>query len=192
MARPNMSAERKEQILDAFERCVLQHGIESSSLEKVALEAGMKRPIIRHYIGNRDDLVIALTERSVARFQEETRNLLENLPTENRIASLVQSLIAPGDSQVVDSVQIYESLITASRTLPEVNQYLTKWTVEFIALIESELKAAYPESSGYKEVAYGLLAIYYNYISLLPLGLPRTFRSNNIKAALRLADTLAH
>ena len=35
----------------------------SSSLEKVADQAGMKRPIIRHYVGNRDDLILALTER---------------------------------------------------------------------------------------------------------------------------------
>ena len=63
MARPSMAAQRIEEILDALEICILQNGIQASSLENIAETAGMKRTILRHYIGNRDDIICALSAR---------------------------------------------------------------------------------------------------------------------------------
>ena len=54
MGRPDLTEVRTAEILDAFERCVARFGLEGSSLERDAEEAGMKRSILRHYIGNRN------------------------------------------------------------------------------------------------------------------------------------------
>jgi hypothetical protein len=41
------------QILDAYEECVLQFGLEATSLEAIADQARIKRSVVRHYMGNR-------------------------------------------------------------------------------------------------------------------------------------------
>ena len=71
MGRKSLAAARREEILDAFERCVVKYGLEGSSLEQIADEAGMKRSIIRHYIGNRDELVDQLVERAVGNYRAQ-------------------------------------------------------------------------------------------------------------------------
>ena len=63
MPRPSMANQRREEILDALERCILEKGIQATSLEYLADKANMKRTILRHYIGNRDDIICALSQR---------------------------------------------------------------------------------------------------------------------------------
>ena len=75
MARPDLSAERSEQILDAFSRCVARSGLDAVSLEEVAGEAGVRRSIIRHYIGNRDDLVAAFLDRLEVHLQRQNDDM---------------------------------------------------------------------------------------------------------------------
>ena len=55
MARPSVKEERREQILTAYEQCVARYGVEGATLDKVAEEAGLARPLIRHNIGNREE-----------------------------------------------------------------------------------------------------------------------------------------
>ena len=69
MARPSKVEERKEQILDAFERCVVQSGIQGATLDKVAKEAGLPRSPVRNLIGNRDDMLAAVFERFMLRVE---------------------------------------------------------------------------------------------------------------------------
>lgn len=68
MPRPRLSDTRRPQILDAFSTCIARHGLEGTTLERIAEVAGMKRTILRHYIGNRDNLVIQAAERIQDRF----------------------------------------------------------------------------------------------------------------------------
>ncbi|MEO1142890.1 MAG: TetR/AcrR family transcriptional regulator, partial [Pseudomonadota bacterium] len=63
MARPDIKESRREQIIDAFEFCVARYGVEGATLAKTAEQAGLARPLVRHNVGNRDDLVDALTKR---------------------------------------------------------------------------------------------------------------------------------
>ncbi|MEL7054024.1 MAG: TetR/AcrR family transcriptional regulator [Cyanobacteria bacterium J06643_13] len=63
MGRKNMATERREDILDAFEQCILERGIESSSFQRIAQVLGMDRKIISHYFGNREALIDAMTQR---------------------------------------------------------------------------------------------------------------------------------
>ena len=57
MARPERGEERREQILNAFEVCVGKKGLEGTTLSDVAREAGLPRPLLRHFMGNREEMV---------------------------------------------------------------------------------------------------------------------------------------
>ena len=67
MARPRVGDRRQEEILAAFEACVVRQGLEKTTLEDVAQAAGQQRSLVRHFAGNRDDMVAALIDRMVRR-----------------------------------------------------------------------------------------------------------------------------
>jgi AcrR family transcriptional regulator len=67
MGRPSLADSRRAQILDAYEECVLQFGMEARSLEAIADQAGIKRSVVRHYMGNRAELRRAFVERIISR-----------------------------------------------------------------------------------------------------------------------------
>lgn len=73
MARPRLSDQRQEEILAAFEACVVRQGLEKTTLEDVAQAAGQQRSLVRHFAGNRSDMVAALIERMVRRSEERLR-----------------------------------------------------------------------------------------------------------------------
>ena len=67
MARPKISEERREAILEAFETCVVRKGFTETTLDDVAKEVGLPRPLVRYFIGNRDEMVNCLIERVLTR-----------------------------------------------------------------------------------------------------------------------------
>lgn len=67
MGRPKLDETRRKEILDAFERCVVRDGLAKTTLKNVSDEAGLPRPLIRHFVGNRDDMIDLLIERVVDR-----------------------------------------------------------------------------------------------------------------------------
>ena len=52
MGRKSIAPQRQNEILDAFERCVMKYGFTGSSTHRISEEAGMKQPMVAHYFGN--------------------------------------------------------------------------------------------------------------------------------------------
>lgn len=75
MARTRVDAERREKILEAFEACVVRQGIERTTLEDIAREAGQPRSLVRYFAGNRDELVTKLVDRLLARTSERVASM---------------------------------------------------------------------------------------------------------------------
>eukprot|EP00439_Symbiodinium_sp_Y106_P088808 s1_g1344.t1 len=67
MARAKIEDERKEQILAAFEVCVIREGLAKTTLQKVADEAGLPRSLVRYFVGNRASMVDLLIKRMIER-----------------------------------------------------------------------------------------------------------------------------
>lgn len=59
MGRPSVAAARRRQILEAAIRCIAAHGMSGVTLDRIADEAGMARGHVRHFAGNRDDILVA-------------------------------------------------------------------------------------------------------------------------------------
>lgn len=57
MARPSKAPERTEQIVDATIRTITKYGYAGTTLDRIARESGLARGHIRHYVGNRQDLL---------------------------------------------------------------------------------------------------------------------------------------
>lgn len=186
MARPNVREERREQILDAYETCVARFGVEGASLEKVARQAGLARPLIRHNVGNRDDLLGALVDRFVSRSEQSVADMIAALPPESASETLVDYLFDPAlaDPQLV---LVAEALIAAGQNDPNLADRMRDWTEGFVAAVQSVLSDEYPQAKAtdLDAVAAGLTGIYFNIESLTPLG-PATGIRNASKRAARL------
>ena len=55
--RPSNQNERYLQVMEAMVRCVARFGLDGATLERIAAEAELSRPLIRHHLGNREDML---------------------------------------------------------------------------------------------------------------------------------------
>lgn len=75
MARPQMGDERREQILEAFEKCVIRKGVAKTTLSDVAEESDLPRSLVRYFVGNRADMVDLLINRMIERADDGLAHL---------------------------------------------------------------------------------------------------------------------
>jgi AcrR family transcriptional regulator len=75
MARPQMGDERREQILEAFEKCVIRKGVAKTTLSDVAEESDLPRSLVRYFVGNRADMVDLLIDRIIERGEDGVAKL---------------------------------------------------------------------------------------------------------------------
>lgn len=191
MGRPSVKTQRREQILDAYEACVAQYGVEGASLEKVAETAGLARPLIRHNVGNREELLEALVERFLSRSNSAIQNVIATLPPENSVHALIDSLF---DQQRVDTqvVLVAEALIAAGQFDRSLAKKMRAWTRDFISNIKSGLENTHPHANAddLEAIAAGITGIYFNADSLAPLGRVDDIRKASKRAATLLVTTL--
>lgn len=81
--RPNVSDERKSQILNAAEDVFTQKGFEEARMDDIAGETGLSKGTLYLYFKSKDDLIIAILDRM---FQREFRQL-ENLDQDAETAT---------------------------------------------------------------------------------------------------------
>lgn len=173
MARPSMAAQRKEEILDALEICILEKGIQATSLENIADTAKVKRTILRHYIGNRDDIICALSERWTTKYTQQWLDLLSWMPTSNRVEALVDAIFSARTKDMTNNTIIGEALFSEAKRLTPIKNHQQQIMQEFIQHLMNEFSSQYPgtEKAKIELVAYGIYSNYLMSESLLPLGL---------------------
>ena len=140
MGRPSIKAERTAEILDAYEQCVARFGIDGATLERVAKQAGLARALIRHNVGNRDDLFDALVERFFDVSEQRIRDLIDALPDSGRARALVDVLFDIRHSNDTH-VLVAEALIAAAADRPALAGRMKDWVADFVAAIASVLQA---------------------------------------------------
>ena len=191
MGRPSVKAERREQILDAYETCVARFGVEGASLEKIAETAGLARPLIRHNVGNREALLFALVERFLARSNHQVERMINALPEDKPIEAMIDWLFNPNYSDH-QFVLVAEALIAASQDDTDLANRMRNWTRDFINKVQDVLATTYPNASPDKlqAVATGITGIYFNADSLTPLGDIHDIRVASKRAASLLVAIL--
>lgn len=192
MARPDIKDDRREQILDAFETCVARYGVEGATLGKTAEIAGLARPLIRHNVGNRDDLLAALVERFLAQSRSSTAALLDMLPAENRMEALIEILFDPRYANP-QAVLVFNALSAAALEDRALGDHLQIWLGDFVDVLAREIAAAHSraDDKDVRAVAAGITGIYFNVEALHPINVPMSFSQDSKRAARLLLSTLA-
>lgn len=191
MARPEIKEDRREQILDAFETCVARYGLEGATLGKTAEIAGLARPLIRHNVGNREDLQQALVDRFLSQSRQSMENLIAFLPGQNRLKAMIDMLFDPRYANP-KLVQVFNALSAAAPDDQELADRLQQWLQDFVLRLENVIRQDYPEASDRRisAVAAGLSGIYFNVEALYPIGDLGAYGEASREAALILADAL--
>ena len=191
MARPNIKQERRNQILDACEICLVRYGYAGTTLNRVADEAGLARPLIRHNLGNRDDLLAATVERFINRSDEDMEAWLSALPRVNPLGRLIDWLFDP-DTSDPHFIGVSDALSIAAMEDENLERVLHRWNDRFVERLATIVHASRPgtEESDAITVAAGIAAIYLGSEPGAKSGSARPFRLQCKAAAKRLIETL--
>ncbi len=194
MARPSVKAERTEEILVAFEHCVALYGVEGATLERLASQSGLQRSLVRHYMGNRNDLIIALVNRFLTQSSVtfgELFNYLESL-NDDQALTMIEMLF---DTSYMNTTQtaVASALIIYSGSHLDIANLLRIWVQDIENGIADVLKKAYENepNDNLQDVAAGVLGVYFNVDSLEVLGDMGKFRARSKRSAVRLIKTLS-
>jgi len=193
MARPSNQDQRKEEILKAYELCVSLYGVQGATLKVVAEKAKLARPLLRHHVGNSDELLMMSLDRFLSRSQSSLNELLDYLEEQKNPKALLEALFYYENSEnETTDILIAWAFMLGAQTNPTLKGKMNNWLVEFRAAIVGYLSHSFPKSSKKKVevITDGILAIYYNIESTTPLFNVPDIRENSFSAANLLLDSL--
>lgn len=176
MGRKSLAKERRTQILDALEVCIEKYGLQRTTLENIAVEAGINRGMIHHYIGNRSDVVQKMVARFLNRYQRSYQSFGGSRPGTGKGEILLDYFfdawfdIAPKDDAIISE------LMAESERNPQFRQMLPDLYRTFETQVAQELEMAYPEASqeDCRSVAFSFMSLAYGCSTMIWLGFDRS------------------
>ncbi len=146
MPRPDISDQRRGEIIDAFASCVTELGLDASTLQRVADRAGVHKSIIRHYVGSRDDLVTALVGRSLDRYRAASDAALAGAGDNprRRLDAYIDSLFIDEDPY---EGALFSALTRQGSPHREAGAYVDEQLRREGARLVGLLAAAYPDAA---------------------------------------------
>jgi AcrR family transcriptional regulator len=192
MPRPSLKDQRSEQILDAYLTCVARYGLDGATQERIAAEAGVKRPLLRHYLGNKEGMVAALAEHVVAEYARLTAFMQAELATVKTPEDLVDYLYQKDPSSDPRLMLAWQALTVAVADYPEMRAPLFDSLARFVDTIAAVLRRAAPraEQAHIRAVTQGIVAPYVTLDSISPLNPPASWRKEMRQSAVILAASL--
>jgi AcrR family transcriptional regulator len=191
MARPSLAATRREQILDALERCLARHGLEGTSLESVAAEADVARPVIRHYFGNREALLAAAVQRAVAAYRADLDAALGELPRAGRLDAFLDYLFLGRFVGNPERERLFGALFAAVDDAASRRLLLGTYR-RFEDVCVAALRSAAPgaPAGAVRGAAYAIACLAEQSAGFLAIGFPRSRARSARKAAAAIVRSL--
>jgi AcrR family transcriptional regulator len=191
MGRPSLASTRRPQILQAFEECVLKYGLEGSSLQLIAQQAGVRRNLIRHYFGNKDDLTEALIAGIIERTIAESQDLASAADERAGAEALAGYLTGPRFADKRDDALV-DALMAASHRDASLRTQLRRKYGAFQRAIEQQLRTSFPAATAddIRVCAYGLMCMAVGSASMYDIEFPASKRGYARQSAIQLIDSL--
>jgi AcrR family transcriptional regulator len=189
-----MAAERTEQIMQATGRCLQKNGLAGTTLERVAEESGLSRSHVRHYVGNRDDLLRAFANWLYTGYEAEFTGKIATAPDREKLPIAMDYLFSSGFLPIGDDDTVIRELITAGITDEGIRSTLQTRYTQAVQAVEDALAAEYPRSSpgARRSVAYGLWCLALGNSTMAELQLPVASGGLVRTAAEGMLERLAH
>lgn len=184
-----MAAQRQQQIVSAFIELVAKWGLESVGLADVAAAANVQQAAIRHFVGNRDQLVVAAIEELNRRFSEEFH---ANLAAVSDAGVEIRRLFRLPAEESVDA-RAFAALEPEGERSPRTRTAIRESYQLSIDLIAAVLRRSYPEASEQRirDAAYNIKCLSETNADLQRLGFPAARGNGAADAALAIVERLA-
>jgi AcrR family transcriptional regulator len=192
MGRKDLTTERRDNILDAMERCIVKYGLQGTTLKNIASEAQINRGLLYHYIGNRDDIFQLMAERLIERYRTSFGYYAAKRPEKDPKEVIIDYYFGAWfDMAPQDDALILELLAESGRD-PHIQSLLLNLYTGFENMIARELVGLYP---GVKEqdlhsVSYSLMLLAFAHASIAWLGLPIAQKADVRSIATNLIQSL--
>lgn len=167
MGRPPVGEERREEILAAFERCIVKKGFAKTTLADVAEEAGQPRPLVRHFIGNRADMVSALVDRLLERAEAQ----LSRSPAGSNAQHTADLILEAAFANPTTNALIMELWYLALRDEPLRKRLAALYEgliLEVAALGGADEKAGMGREHAFAVVSMAFGAAFFQHLGVLP------------------------
>lgn len=161
MPRPDVSIERKQQILQVAEHVFAREGLTNARMEQIAAEADLSVGILYHYFKDKDDLIyqllVALTEQDLATYPEM-------LQTPGSARQKLEQMFTHELERALALAPLFYALYARALVTPEMRAHLRTYYDQYLAMFTAlvEQGVAQGEFCPLDAVAaaYTLLALY--------------------------------
>lgn len=119
MARVDVRAIRREQILDAMEPLVARQGWEQTTFAGICHAAGVSNRVLTYHFKDKEDLLFAVFERAVRRIRENLEPLLpDDVTMEEKLTCILSNGMAQHEKQQL--FLLFLHLMAQATTHPEI------------------------------------------------------------------------
>jgi len=160
--RPNVTQERKDQILNAAEQVFTEKGFDDARMDDIADQTGLSKGTMYLYFKSKDDLIIAILDRLFQREFSQLEHMDENL-------TAVESILKFTDMMATDMTRmlrlipiVYQFLALAFRNKYvqySLKQYLSRYLHIVTAMIQRGVDSGELKPVDPGEVAIAMGAI---------------------------------
>ncbi|WP_332603134.1 TetR/AcrR family transcriptional regulator [Arthrobacter sp. S2(2024)] len=191
MGRPSIAAERRLQIIRAASASIAEVGLPSTTLERIAAASGLSRSHIRHFLGNRDDIIEAVWAATITPYLEDTAAAIQNSDSDRALHSLVEYLFGPRLEANADD-PVIEAILNGAAQDAQLQGKVYEAYGRLEGLLVQAIEATAPgvAEDVAERYAYSLLCMVMGGSSLSRLPFPASRREGARRVAFDMIDAL--
>jgi len=193
MGRKNLKDQRSSEIIAALERCIEKRGLEGTTLEQVAEEAGTSRRIIRHYLGNREELILSAINQIEKKHLDSAMEVMGDFQAEARLESALNYLFGEKFNNLPLNNLLAGLLASAVRGDEIIRGAMKRIYDKFQSTIEDELKRAYPgtKREDRRSVAFTIMTLAFGSGWMMQIGFSKERIKQNKATAFMVIKKFA-
>ena len=134
--KPDVSEERKDQILEAATRVFTQRGVDDARMDDIVAESGLSKGAIYWYFDSKEAIIVAIVDRI---FDWETAHIQKIISSDQGAAKKLE-LFIQASIEDMHKIQPLMPLIfdfwTRSLRNPAINQAIKRYYQLFLEIIE--------------------------------------------------------
>ena len=138
--KPDVSEERKDQILEAATRVFTQRGVDDARMDDIVAESGLSKGAIYWYFDSKDAIIIAILDQMFTRELAHGRELLEaDLPAKEKLLMLTRFAVEDIEKMqpLMPILFEYWSLLLRREKVKQVlNKYYKSFLEVMVPIIE--------------------------------------------------------
>jgi len=192
MGRKSLKAEKVTEILDAFERCVEAKGLQSTTLDNIAEEAGMARRMVRHYVGNRSELIDAGVERIIEKFNITVLAAIDKKDPLERFHKALDYIFSEAFN-TLPATKLVAALLPVSLYDEQVQKAVKALYDTFHLGLDQELAKQFPQAETDLRIqtAYSIMCLSFGGGWMRNIGFNPALNKQNKQIALGLIESLS-